>query len=57
MDVVINNSVDIDRLAQIFISQTGIWIDCQTDPIDGRVRYRTYVAIVSAVCKGQIGQE
>ncbi len=35
MDVVINNSVDIDRVAQISISQTGIWVDCETDLMDG----------------------
>ena len=41
MDVVINNSVDIDRLAQISIPQTGICVDCQTDLMDEQVRYRT----------------
>jgi hypothetical protein len=37
MDVVINNSVDIDRVAQISILHTGILVNCEIDLMGGSV--------------------
>jgi hypothetical protein len=34
MDVVINNSVDIDRVAQISTPRTGILVNCEIDLMD-----------------------
>jgi hypothetical protein len=37
MDVVINNSVDIDRVAQIAIPRTGMFVNCEIDLMDESV--------------------
>jgi hypothetical protein len=37
MDVVINNSVDIDRVAQISIPRTGIFVNCEIDLMEESV--------------------